>query len=146
MPLEVIDVKGVAKLAEIRFVSIGPIVISLNLNVIAFPKHSLPTSQNIAARKSRVGVDNLFARRDVGGGRYAFAGRFVIQVALYRETISLVRIPIHAESGLARLPGVEVAAVRVIFGCSIESHSVYSVAEIVAASSETRVCKALFFV
>src|SRR6185437_3612837 len=83
--VEKIEVEGVADLAEIRFMAIGAVVVSLNLNVAAFSERSFPAAHDIAAGKERVGVYGLRERSGVAGGLDALAGFLVVEIALERE-------------------------------------------------------------
>ena len=61
--LQEIDVEGIANFAEIRFMAIGAVVISLDLNIVALPQSLLPAAHDVAAREMGVAIDILRIRR-----------------------------------------------------------------------------------
>ena len=61
-----VDVEGVAPLAQVRLVAVGPVVISLNLKIVAVAQLSRPARQDVAAGEIRIAVEGPLGRRRVG--------------------------------------------------------------------------------
>src|SRR5581483_12473432 len=68
-----IQIERVALLAQVGFIAVRSIVISLQLKVIARRERSLPLKQQVSARKIRRAVGASRERRYVGAHRNPFA-------------------------------------------------------------------------
>src|SRR5216684_271294 len=128
--MDKIDIEGVTGLTEIRLSPARAIVIRLHLDVGSRGKHPLPAAQQIATAN----LDLLFHIRHkrwrVTVDRQPLACIAIVEVALKRQRVTFVQIPVRAEAGLAHPPVIESMAVRMKLAASNEGFSVDAVIEI----------------
>jgi hypothetical protein len=82
------------------------IVVDLQLDVLAVTKGSRPAAQNVSAGKNRIPRQDLRKGRRVIDSLNGLTGALIVQVALQREGIALVFLPIGPEAALHRAPMV----------------------------------------
>jgi hypothetical protein len=112
-PLEKIHVEGVAKIANVGLVTVRPVVVHVNLNVLTLAKCPRPSAQNVSAGKDGSSVNRLRKGRCIINELYVVAGPLVVNIALQREGIAGALDPIDSESTSSGSPCVIVVSVRV---------------------------------
>src|SRR5690242_19579881 len=106
-----IDVEGIPEIAEVGFMTVGAVVIGIDLDVLPFSLNPLPASENVSAGEHRSTKDNLGRWWTVVDGSNAFACAFVVHVTLQRESVTTVACPIHPEPALHRPPAIIVLVI-----------------------------------
>ncbi len=105
--MDKIDIEGVARLGEVGLFPGCAIVISLHLNVGSSAQQALPATEQITP--AQLGI--LFHIRHewwrVAVDLEPLSRITVVQVALERQGVTLVQIPVRAEAGLAHPPAIE---------------------------------------
>src|SRR5579871_112409 len=121
-----------------------PIIVELQLEVLAFALRVLPTSQNVSAREQLGASDDLLVGRRIGNRRYGFACAFVINIAFQGEAVSFIGREVHPAAALQSSPAIVIVSVRVVFGASDKAHTIDAVIECSAvAASVSRIQKSL---
>src|SRR5581483_9339063 len=105
--MDEIDIEGVARLGKSGLSSVGPIIVSLKLNVGARGQYSPPVTEKIAAAEFRILLRHGYKWRSVTPDAHPLSCVAVIEVALKRKCVAIVSFPIRSKAGLAHSPVVE---------------------------------------
>ncbi len=95
---------------------IGPIIISLDLDIGAVAKLPLPTAEYISARYIFGSIQVKGRGRGVICDILPLPDSALIKITLNRQRIPVVIVPVHPETTLAQLPIIEIIVIRMEFG------------------------------
>ena len=110
--VEKIDVNCVARLIELRTELRRTVVIELELKVGVFVDLPAPAPQYIFTRDIVRIVELFRGRRRVKRDVHTLAVVSLVHIALHRERIARIHLPVRAESTLPHLPIVEWIAIH----------------------------------
>ena len=107
-PLQIVDVEGVAQIAEVEFVAIVAGIVSVQRDTFFLALRSLPAPQDVTAREAGRTILDISGGGGVSGNADALAEVLVVQRTLQGEVVTGVVSPVHAKPGLTGLPGIVV--------------------------------------
>src|SRR6266852_4137053 len=133
--VEKVKVEGVAQLREVGLIPAGPIIVDLQLEIRAVFENMAPLAEQIPSRKLAILLNN--GRGDRGSGRdgNALPDGALVKIALKRQRVGTLQFPVHPETALSHLPAVEVLAIRMKRGASVESFSIHTIIKVRAVSA-----------
>src|SRR6266852_2026336 len=142
--MDEIDVKRISRLGKVGLFPVRTVVISLQLNVGPRTQVALPTTEQITSRKLGILFHVGHKRCRVTRDPHALSGIAGVDVALKRQPVAIVYIPIRPEAGLTHAPVIELFLIGMKLRAPGESLPVYTVAKTFAvASAVAEIDKAL---
>jgi hypothetical protein len=132
-----IHVESIPILGLIRLQAVYPVIIGLHLDIGPAFQLPFPACQQIAARELRILLHSLGGWRRKVRDPDILAGNPVVDIALNRQRIVGVDVPVGAETALRAAPIVKLLVIGMVFGACVDALSVDPVIEAVVFSSST---------
>src|SRR6266498_2040767 len=99
---------------------VGPIVVGLHLKVGPVFQYMAPTAKQITSRKLAILLNDRRGGSGFCRDGNAFSDCALVKVALERQRVVALQVPVHPETALPHLPVIEVLVIRMELGTSCE--------------------------
>src|SRR6185295_17469053 len=114
---------------------VGAIVVVLQLQIGPVFQNMAPASEQITSRKLAIPLNDGRGSREFRRDGNALADFSLVKVALERQRVVALQVPIHSETTLSHAPVIEVLVIRMELGTSCEGFAIQTVIEVLAVSA-----------